>query len=124
MLRGLGTDIIEIDRIQLALERTPKFKEKVFTTREIEIVERKKNPYPSYAGRFAAKEAVSKAFGTGVRGFSIKEIEIINDDLGKPVVVLGEGLKEKYGDFRIELSVSHSRDYATATAILLEEVKF
>lgn len=120
MFRGLGTDIIEIDRIQLAIERTPKFKEKVFTPREIEAVEKKNNPYPSYAGRFAAKEAVSKAFGTGVRGFKIKDIEIVNDDLGKPVVVLAGELKEQYINCKIELSISHSRDYATATAILLE----
>lgn len=122
MFRGLGTDIIEIDRIQLAIERTPKFKEKVFTPREIEVVEKKKNPYPSYAGRFAAKEAVSKAFGTGVRGFKIKDIEIVNDDLGKPMVVLAGELKERYKKYKIELSVSHSRDYATATAILLDDL--
>ncbi len=88
MIIGLGTDIIEISRIKKAIERTPTFLEKVFTKKEIEYVSKKKNPYPNYAGKFAAKEAISKAFGTGVRNFSLLDLEIINNDLGKPIVYL------------------------------------
>ena len=120
MFRGLGNDIVEIARIKQAIERTPKFRGRVFTPKEVEIVEVKKDPYPSFAGRFAAKEAVAKAFGTGVRGFKLTDIEIINDDLGKPMVILKGKLKEKYENYRIELSISHSREYATAVAILFE----
>ena len=72
---GIGTDIVEIDRVKDAMERTPTFKTRVFTEREITYVEKKKMPYHSYAARFAAKEAVSKAVGTGIRGFSVLDIE-------------------------------------------------
>ncbi len=120
MFKGLGNDIVEIERIKKAIERTPKFLSKVFTEREIEVVSSKKNPYPSYAGRFAAKEAISKAFGTGVRGFSLVDIEILPDDLGKPRVYLYGELKKRYLEENIMISISHSRDYATAVAVLTD----
>ena len=85
---GIGTDIIEISRIREAINRTSSFKRKVYTEKEIEYIEKKKEPYASYAGRFAAKETVSKALGTGVRGFSLNDVEILNDELGKPTVTL------------------------------------
>ena len=91
---GIGTDIIEISRIKNAINNTALFKSKVYTKKEIEYIEKKRNPYASYAGRFAAKEAVSKAFGTGVYGFSLKDIEILNDELGKPYVILYGKIKE------------------------------
>ena len=121
MFRGIGNDIVEIERIQKAIEKNPKFRDRVFTPKEVEAVQEKSNPYPSYAGRFAAKEAISKAFGTGVRGFKLTDMEILGDEMGKPVVTLKGKLAEKYMDYRLELSISHSRDYATAVAILLEK---
>lgn len=123
MFRGLGNDIVEIERIQKAIERNPRFRDRVFTEREIEAVKDKKDPYPSFAGRFAAKEAVSKAFGTGVRGFKLTDIEILPDELGKPQVYLSGGLKKEYEGYRVEISISHSREYATAVAILLQNEK-
>ncbi len=117
MIIGLGTDIVEISRIKKAIERTSTFLEKVYTKKEIEYISKKKNPYPSYAGRFAAKEAISKAFGTGVRKFGLLDIEILNDDLGKPLVYLSDELIKKYNG-KLNLSISHSKEYATATAIL------
>lgn len=117
MIIGLGTDIVEISRIKKAIERTSTFLEKVYTKKEIEYISKKKNPYPSYAGRFAAKEAISKAFGTGVRKFGLLDIEILNDDLGKPLVYLSDELVKKYKG-KLNLSISHSKEYATATAIL------
>jgi len=117
MIIGLGTDIVEISRIKKAIERTPTFLSKVYTKKEIEYISSKKNPYPSYAGRFAAKEAISKAFGTGVREFGLLDIEILNDEFGKPEVYLSEKLKNKYKG-KLNLSISHSKEYATATAIL------
>lgn len=120
MFRGIGNDIVEIERIQRAIERNSRFRDRVFTPGEIEAVAEKSNPYPSYAGRFAAKEAVAKAFGTGVRGFKLTDIEILSNELGKPEVTLKGPLAEKYVNYRVELSISHSRDYATAVALLLE----
>ena len=117
MIIGLGTDTVEISRIKKAIERTSTFLEKVYTKKEIEYISKKKNPYPSYAGRFAAKEAISKAFGTGVRKFGLLDIEILNDDLGKPLVYLSDELIKKYNG-KLNLSISHSKEYATATAIL------
>lgn len=120
-LIGLGNDIIEIDRIQKAIEKNKRFVERVFSEKEIETIEKKSNPYNSYAGRFAAKEAVSKAFGTGIRNFNLTDIEILNDELGKPYVCLKNGLKEMYKSYSIMLSISHSKNNAVATAILYKE---
>ncbi|WP_319371227.1 holo-ACP synthase [uncultured Ilyobacter sp.] len=115
---GIGNDIVEIDRIKKAIVKNPKFKEKIYTYEEIDYLEKKSDPYPGYAGRFAAKEAVSKAMGTGVRGFKLCDIEILNDALGKPEVRFYGVLEEKYKEFRVMLTISHSREYATAVAIL------
>lgn len=117
--RGIGTDIVEISRIERAMEN-PKFIERVYTSREIEHMERKGARPESYAGRFSAKEAISKALGTGVRDFNLRDIEILNDDLGKPYVVLGENLKDRRGDI-IDISISHSKEFATAVAIIFEK---
>lgn len=115
---GIGTDIIEIERIEKAINKTATFKEKVYTVNEIAHIEKKKNPYASYAGRFAAKEAVSKAIGTGVRNFLLKDIEILNDELGKPVVHLYNNIKEIAHNMKIEISISHSKKYAVSTVII------
>ena len=118
---GIGTDIIEISRIRDAINRTSSFKRKVYTEKEIEYIEKKKEPYASYAGRFAAKEAVSKALGTGVRGFSLNDVEILNDDLGKPTVTLYNNLLNHVEDLKIQISISHSREYAVSTVIIYKE---
>lgn len=118
---GIGTDIIEISRIEKAINRTKLFKEKVYTEKEIEHIEKKKNPYASYAGRFAAKEAISKALGTGVRDFLLKDIEILNDELGKPVVYLYNEIKKIAEGLKIQISISHSKEYAVSTVILYKE---
>ncbi len=118
---GIGTDIIEISRIEKAIKQTSLFKRKVYTEKEIEHIEKKKHPYSSYAGRFAAKEAVSKAFGTGVHGFSLSDIEILNDELGKPYVVLYNKIKQKAFGMMIQISISHSREYAVSTVIIYKE---
>ena len=118
---GIGTDIIEISRIREAINRTSSFKRKVYTEKEIEYIEKKKEPYASYAGRFAAKEAVSKALGTGVRGFSLNDVEILNDELGKPTVTLYNNLLNHAEDLKIQISISHSRKYAVSTVIIYKE---
>jgi len=107
--------------VEEAINRTSSFKRKVYTEKEIEYIEKKKEPYASYAGRFAAKEAVSKALGTGVRGFSLNDVEILNDELGKPTVTLYNNLLNHAEDLKIQISISHSREYAVSTVIIYKE---
>lgn len=119
-IAGIGNDIIEIDRIERAIKRTALFRDKIYSPAEIEYAESKKNKYETYAGRFAAKEAVSKALGTGVREFSMKDIEILNDNLGRPYVVFGGELAKKYKNYSIMVSISHCKAYASASAIFIK----
>ena len=122
MIVGIGNDIIEIERVEKAILKEG-FKNKVYTQKELENIEKRGNRTETYAGIFSAKEAISKAIGTGVREFSLTDLEILNDDLGKPYVVVSEKLdkilKNKKEDYQIEISISHSRKYATAMAIIL-----
>ncbi|WP_338978226.1 holo-ACP synthase [Fusobacterium polymorphum] len=122
MIIGIGNDIIEIERIEKAISKEG-FKNKIYTQRELKNIEKRGNRTETYAGIFSAKEAISKAIGTGVREFSLTDLEILNDDLGKPYVVVSEKLdkilKTKKEDYQIEISISHSRKYATAMAIIL-----
>ena len=121
MIVGIGNDIIEIERIEKAISKEG-FKNKVYTQRELENIRKRGNRTETYAGIFSAKEAISKAIGTGIREFSLTDLEILNDDLGKPYVVVSEKLdkiiKSKKEDYQIEISISHSKKYATAMAII------
>ena len=87
---GIGTDIINIKRMEKLLKsNNSNFKNRIFSKKEIMYCEKKNNPFSFYAKRFAAKEALSKALGTGIRkGISFKNIEILNDNLGKPSINL------------------------------------
>ena len=122
MIVGIGNDIIEIERIEKAISKEG-FKDKIYTQRELENIKKRGNRAETYAGVFSAKEAISKAIGTGVREFSLTDLEILNDDLGKPYVVISEKLdkiiKNKKEDYQIEISISHSKKYAIAMAIIL-----
>ena len=122
MIVGIGNDIIEIERIEKAISKES-FKNKVYTQRELENIEKRGDRVETYAGIFSAKEAISKAIGTGVREFSLTDLEILNDDLGKPYVVVSEKLdkiiKSKKEDYQIEISISHSKKYVIAMAIIL-----
>lgn len=119
-----GTDIIEIDRIEKSFMSSGDiFRDKLFTEKEIEYCESKKAvKYKSYAARFAAKEAVSKAFGTGIsEGICWKEIEIINDSKGCPGVVLKGNAKKVFeaaGGKSLSISLSHCENYAVAYAVM------
>ena len=121
MIVGIGNDIIEIERIEKAISKEG-FKNKVYTQRELENIRKRGNRTETYAGIFSAKEAISKAIGTGVREFSLIDLEILNDDLGKPYVVVSEKLdkilRNKKENYQIEISISHSKKYATAMAII------
>ena len=122
MIVGIGNDIIEIERIERAISKEG-FKDKIYTQRELENIEKRGDRVETYAGIFSAKEAISKAIGTGVREFSLIDLEILNDDLGKPYVVVSEKLdkiiKSKKEDYQIEISISHSKKYATAVAVIV-----
>ena len=121
MIVGIGNDIIEIERIEKAISKEG-FKDKIYTQRELENIKKRGNRAETYAGVFSAKEAISKAIGTGVREFSLTDLEILNDDLGKPYVVVSEKLdkiiKSKKEDYQIEISISHSKKYAIAMEII------
>lgn len=122
MIVGIGNDIIEIERIEKAISKEG-FKAKVFTQREIENIVKRGNRTETYAGIFSAKEAISKAIGTGVREFSLTDLEILNDDLGKPYVIVSDKLNKiiqrKKENYQIEIAISHSKKYATAMAIII-----
>jgi holo-[acyl-carrier protein] synthase len=116
----VGVDLIEIDRIRRALERHGEaFKERCFTAAERAYCDSKPNPPQHYAGRFAAKEAVGKALGSGVY-FTWKEIEVRGRP--KPGVHLSgrtAAWAERVGAGSIELSMTHSRELAAAVAVAL-----
>ena len=119
-----GIDIIELDRISRALSDGDSFKNKVFTPRERAYCEKRgKGSMQSYAARFCAKEAVAKALGTGIsQGISFQDIEIINEENGKPIVILygeAERIYRNLGSKAIDISLTHSRDYAAAHAVIL-----
>ncbi|MGL5617309.1 MAG: holo-ACP synthase [Sarcina sp.] len=123
MIIGTGIDIIEIGRIKRAIERTNGFLERNFSKEERNFFESKGYKVESIAGSFSAKEAFSKAIGTGFRGFSLIDIEILRDDLGKPYVKYNEKVfkvleAKKYGDLKVHLSISHNRENAIANVIL------
>ncbi|MGM9535958.1 MAG: holo-ACP synthase [Intestinibacter sp.] len=121
---GIGIDIIEIDRIEKVLKRTPRFLDRNFTEKEVEYFKANNLRSESIAGNFAAKEAISKAIGTGVRGFNLKDIEILRDDLGKPIVNTYNNLNEiciKYSVKEIKVSISHSENYAVANCLIITE---
>lgn len=116
---GIGNDIIEINRIEKAIKKI-NFITKVFTENEIKLFEIKGNRAEFFAGRFAAKEAVSKALGTGFREFSLTDIEILNDSLGKPYVTFKNSIESYNKKYFIDISISHCKEYATAVAIIFE----
>ncbi|MGL6173129.1 MAG: holo-ACP synthase [Cellulosilyticaceae bacterium] len=120
MIIGIGTDIIEISRVKQAIERNEKFKQKLFTEKEQSYFEKVNNRVESIAGNFAAKEAISKALGTGFRKFGMEDIEILRDGVGKPSVVLLGGAKvlgDQLGIESIMITISHCKEYAVAFAV-------
>lgn len=117
MIKGIGCDIIEVSRIEHLLNQN-RFLEKVYTPHEQKYIQSK--TAHTAAGLWAAKEAVSKALGTGFNGFVMKDIEIINNRNGQPQVVLCNGAKataEKLKIKQIYISISHEDKQAVAFAV-------
>jgi holo-[acyl-carrier protein] synthase len=123
MVLGLGTDLIEIERIKLSLDRFgERFTERVFTDGEIAYCQGKKHPAESFAARFAAKEAAAKALGTGIsRGISWREIEVRRQPGERPTLHLSGRAAERaaaMGVRHLQLSLTHSREVAMAVVIV------
>ncbi len=121
MIIGIGTDIVEVDRIKSSIEKYGKrFLDRIYTETEQKYSESfNDNKYVHYAARFAAKESFSKAIGTGLtRGFKFREVGIVNEKSGNPQMILDGGMKDKWGDTRIHVSLSHTDNNAIAYVIM------
>lgn len=119
MIIGIGTDIIEIERIRKTIENT-NFLTRFFSDEENQLFLKKNLSPQTIAGNFAAKEAFSKAIGTGFRNFKLEDISILRDSLGKPYIKLSGELLEKFGELKIHASISHSEKYATSYVVIEE----
>ncbi|MBW3539092.1 MAG: holo-ACP synthase [Planctomycetes bacterium] len=122
MIVGLGTDIVEIVRIGRMVERHGEiFLQRVYTPDEVRYCQRRRECYQHFAGRWAAKEAVMKTLGTGwTRGVSWQDIEVATTRSGQPTIHLHGGARDIADRLEIDeilITISHCREYATATAI-------
>ena len=120
MIFGIGTDIIEIERIQEShAAYGEKFLKRIFTKEEIDYCLNKENPYPSLAVRFASKEAMIKAARVGkFHPYTWTDVSVEVDAEGIPHVLLFNELRNQLKDMRIHISVSHSHHYATAVVVI------
>ena len=115
----VGIDLVYVPRIAALLEKGL-FLQRFFTPGEIAYFEKRKGA-SVVAGNFAVKEAFSKALGTGIRDFSLKDVEVLRDELGKPIIYL-HGALEKRKFQLLQCSISHDGDYATAVVVMKEEI--
>lgn len=122
---GIGVDILEVARMERAMERTPRILEKVFTDEERAYCDAAPRPAESYAGRFCAREAVLKALGVGFsEGIGLKDVSVVIDEKGMPKVVLAgraAEVAEKQGVREVALSISHTHDVAVANAVAVTD---
>lgn len=122
MILGLGVDLVEVARIARLLEKYPhRFLQKILTASEQEFILQKAEKAQRVAAFFAAKEACSKALGTGLRGISWQEMEVRHQPSGKPELFLSGQARKRFlalGAQRIYLSLSHERNYAVAVVMI------
>ncbi|MGI8423657.1 MAG: holo-ACP synthase [Chloroflexota bacterium] len=115
---SVGTDIVEIYRVAGVIDRwQDRFLQRVYTTAELHYC---RGRVAELAARFAGKEAISKALGTGIRGLAWRDMEILPDALGKPTVTLHDRALRRAADVGLsvfEISLSHARDYAVAVVV-------
>jgi len=121
MIAGIGTDITEVDRFEKWV-KNPEMLERFFNEKECGFSGSIASQCQHYAARFAAKEAFSKALGTGITGFNLKEVYITKDSEGKPLLNI-EGaalslMKERLGECNSYVSLSHEKEYAVAFVVL------
>lgn len=119
MIKGIGIDIIELDRINKSIEKNNRLIHRVLTNHELAVYENLESVsrrVEFLAGRFAAKEAFAKATGTGIGRLSFQDIEVKSTELGAPSIRV-----QGFEGYSIFISISHSRDYAVAQVIIEEE---
>jgi len=124
MIFGIGIDVVEVERIEKSIaEFGKRFVERVFTQEERAYCESQKRPAIHYAARFAAKEAVAKAFGTGIgKELSWLDMEIRRRESGEPEMFLtgaGEQFRKNHNVSQIKISLTHAQHYAAANAVAL-----
>ena len=123
MIVGIGIDLVEISRLKRSIERfNERFLKRIYTVRELEYCQQKLIQETHYAVRFAAKEAMVKAVGIGVRnGITWQDIEVVNDDMGKPEIRTYGKCKQIMSILkvnRIHISLSHTENYGIAMVVL------
>ena len=122
MIAGIGTDIVEIERIRAAVNKWgDTFLKRIFSESEISYCFSKRDPCPNLSGRFAVKEAAVKALSGVINGRNIyvRDIEVMNGPSGKPYIVLAEDIESLIDDpIILHISLSHERSYALATVIV------
>lgn len=128
MILEIGVDLVEVKRIkEICLKWGVKFEQRVFTPGEITYCNSKKSRHQSLASRFAAKEAVFKALGTGWSlGLRWQDVEVVNDSLGKPGIILRGEAKERAGLMGVQkvlVSLSHTKQYAVAYVVLVGDLR-
>ena len=119
MTKGLGSDIIEVERIRHTIEKYgPRFYKKIFTQIEIAYCLQHRDPILRFAGRFSAKEAIAKAFGTGFgKQVSFHDISIEQDGERRPYPKFSDALNQRFCTPQVLISISHCKSHATAVAI-------
>jgi holo-[acyl-carrier protein] synthase len=125
-LFGIGIDVVEVERIESSMaEFGARFASKIFTAGERAYCDSQKRPAIHYAARFAAKEAVAKAFGTGIgKDLGWLDMEIVRKDSGEPELVLsgvGKAYAGQKGIAEVKISLTHAQHYAAANAVALGE---
>jgi holo-[acyl-carrier protein] synthase len=126
MITGLGVDIVEIGRMATALERHPRMRERLFSADERAYCDKRNRPEIHYALRFAAKEAVLKALGTGFAGMKFSDVEVVRDAGGRPSPRLSGRAKEvadALGVVELHLSLSYTHTTAVASAVAITTPK-
>lgn len=123
---GIGIDVVEVERIGSSMaEFGDRFAKRVFTDAERAYCDSQKRPELHYAARFAAKEAIAKAFGTGIgKELGWLDMEIIRKDSGEPQLILtgaGKDFAESQGIAEVKISLTHARHYAAANAVALAD---
>lgn len=117
---GVGVDLVNVGRLRRVMERFgERFIRRIFTPDEARFCAGLADPWPSYAARFAAKEAFAKALGTGLRGvISWQEIEVRDNERSRPTIAVSGRAKERLGNRRVHLSLTHLDDYAAAVVVI------
>lgn len=115
----VGIDIVQVERMERVIKKWgTRFTERVFGDGEIALCTSKRNPAMCFAARFAAKEAFSKALGTGIRRLSWQDIEVVHNRMGKPFLIIRGKSKQLLKDRTVDVSLSDTKTLATAIVII------